>query len=309
MEKYSNNNESNLTTKEILNNNPQFRNEANKISTILGYNKKFYALGLTDINKEGEYKGHANNSTIDYWHDYGRFENYIDFLRQIDLHLENKIDKYTGGKDETNYNIERAHYILFETRVLKNEKESNGTLHIDDSGLTYMYETGTRQNGAIDINNSANGQMAELIESMRLPQGSITKRFYLKHSRECPIEEFYEAFKMSKSLNSEISKLDTTDNRKVQDFFNSHSYKTFTDIATFIDKEKYDYVKLPNDHLVVINEDILVDPKEIAEKELTVSENKRLEEMYEKYVLQDKSNTVRGSENDLKQFTLFLQSI
>lgn len=62
----------NPNAKEILSANPDFKKKATEISATLGYNKKFYALGLTDINQEGEYKGHAKSSNIGYWEDSGR---------------------------------------------------------------------------------------------------------------------------------------------------------------------------------------------------------------------------------------------
>lgn len=300
---------SNPNAKEILNANPSFKKNANKISAILGYNKKFYALGLTEINQEGEYKGHAKSSNIGYWEDYGRFVPYIDFLRQIDLHIENKLDKYTGGRDQANYNFEKDHYTLYETRKLKGPQESNGQLHIDNADALYLYDTGTRNLGKPDINNKNYGQAEDIIESLRLPQGSITERFYLKHSRECPSEVFIEACIESGSVDGAISEIDKSDLRKAINFFTSESYMNFTAAADFVDKEKYDYIHLPNGHLVVLNQDILLDPQEIAEKELSQSENTRVEEMYAKYISQDASNVIRGSEEDLKQFEKFLMSL
>ena len=36
----------------ILNSHPDFKKKATEVAAILGYNKKFYALGLVDINKD-----------------------------------------------------------------------------------------------------------------------------------------------------------------------------------------------------------------------------------------------------------------
>lgn len=298
-----------VTAQEILNTHPDFKNKATKESAILGYNKKFYALGLVDINQEGEYKGHAKSGNITYWDDYGRSVPYIDFLRQIDLHIENKLDAYTGGRDEANYNFEKDHYILYETRKLKGPQESNGQLHIDNADALYLYDTGTRNVGKPDANDPKYGQAEDIIESLRLPQGSITERFYLKHSRACPPEVFVEACIESGSINGAISEMDKSDLRKAMNFFTSKSYMNFTAAADFIDKEKYDYVHLPNGHLVVLNQKVLLNPEEIAKKELSQSENARVEEMYGKYLAQDSSNVIRGGEEDLKQFTKFLQSL
>ncbi len=297
------------SVQEIFEAHPDFKKKANEISAILGYNKKFYALGLAELNQEGEHKGHAHSSNIGYWEDYSRFESYIDFLRQIDLHLENKLDAYTGGRDEANYNFEKDHYILYETRRHNTDKK-NWDLHLNDAESLYLYETGTRNEGKLELNeNPRIGQFNEVQESMRLPQGQITERFYLKHSRGCPPEAFLKACEQYIGFKKELSKIDTSDQRKVKTFFRSKSYMAFTAVADFVDKDQYDYVHLLHGGLVVLNKDVLLDPKEIAEKELAQSENDRLEKMYGRYLEQAASTVARGSDEDLQQFKSYLQSL
>lgn len=303
----------NLNAKEILDSHPDFKKRAKEKSAVLGYSKKMYALGIFDLYKDGPYKGYAcapgDNIKVNFWQDYIKSIGSDFAIRQLDLNVEGTIDKYTGGRDETNYNFDRDHYVLYETKILKNLGESNGQLHIDNADSMYLYETGKRNIGKSNINDPEYGQVEDLIESTRLPQGSITERYYLKHSRECPPEVFIEACKQIDGLNKELSKMDTSDLRKAVNFFSSHSYMNFTAAADFVDKEKYDYVHLPNGHIVIFNKDVLLDPEKIAEKELSQSENARVEQMYEKYITQDISNIRRGSEEDLKQFEKFLQSL
>ncbi len=295
--------------KEFLNTHPDFKKKANEISAVLGYNRKMYALGVFELYKEGKYKGYAcgpgKNQKVNFWEDYIRSVGSGFAIRQLELNVSNKLDEYTGGRDEVNYDTERDHYILYETRKLKDESESNGNLHIDTAESIYLYETGKREVDKIDIKNQAD----ELIESMRLPQGSITERYYLKHSRRCPLEEFLKACVEADGANNEIHNINPSQINQVNNFFKSHSYRTFTDAGDFVDKEKYDYVLLPNKNVIILNKDVLLDPETIAEKELAESENVRLEELYAKYLTQNTNNTIRGTEEDLKQFTDFLQSL
>jgi len=294
---------------EILEANPKFKEWARRKCAILGYTKKLYALGLVEINSEGQFKGHAHSSDpekLAYWEDYAQFVNYVDFLRQIDLHLEGKIDKYTGGKDEANYDFKRDHYILYETRISGGTEATGGSLHTDRADSVYFYETGTRNS----IGPTPTGQGRELAHSLRIPQGPVEKRIYLKHSRGCPMEEFFAACKELKGVDDAIADADPEDEEfKFNRLINGQSYMSLTEAADLLDKEKYDYVLLPNGHLIVLNQEATVDPAQIAEIELADAENERLERLYSRYLSENFADIERGSQADLELFEKFVQDL
>lgn len=289
---------------QIFKASPEFARDANDICMILGYSQKFYSEGLLEVYRDGPYKGHATKNEIPFWQDYAvKSLGILESLRQIELHQENKIDKYTGGKSDANYNYLRSHYILWETRWFSDKLKTPDNFHVDESSSMYLYEANTLDSTA------PKDQAEELLDSLKVPQGDIKEDFYLKLSRECPWEEFYEACKDSFNINEEFKNIDLGDADKAKRLLQQYSYKMFTDAADTIGAEDYDFARMPNGDLIVMNPEVLINPKEISEIELADSENKRLLETYTKYLSQSNGSIIRGSKEDLEQFTKFLQSL
>jgi hypothetical protein len=288
----------------ILESNPEFKQRVGDESAILGYSRKLYAQGLVDLYPDGsEYRGHVCNAKdLNFWNDYGpKCIAYASLLRQLELQQSGKIDELTGGRDDANYNSERDHYIVYETR---RESDEN-SIHADNADSTYLYEVGTRDVGRVQ----PKGQAAELLDSVRLPQGTIIERFYLKHARSCPLGVFVEAYKEAGGVEKLLATIDTSKEDEAKRFIMSQSYMSLTAAADHIDKSEYDYVLLPDKRLIVLNHDALINLKD-TEVGLLHDEEMRLQRLYKDYLAVNPDSSVeRGSEADGHNFINYMRAL
>lgn len=269
---------------------------------ILDYGRRLYARGVVELYpRTSEYRGHVSETESAFWKNYGpRHLGYVSLLRQLELQQQGKIDEFIKGRNEDNYNEDEDHFIVYETRT---NKQTNvvDNLHADNAEALFLYESGTRPE------KKARDQMSELLESMQLPEGSITERFYLKNSRACPLDVFIEACKDAGETDRLLAQVDAQPEDVLMRLIQSRSYTALTAAADHLDKSKYDYVLLPGRRLIVLNPEALVSLKD-TEKELIENEETQVKKMYTQYLIEDSASEIeRGSQEDRERFCNYMQ--